>query len=254
MLNRSGYIRASLLVLLAANALAEGDPAEPRTGFFRESMTPLELLGPSAQGIENILPSDQEIEWEIVVPGSYSVDTPPGVVVYINSREKGGPPRDWNDMLQKHNLIWIGANKSGNDWPVPERMLKAMIAPMVLAKSYAINPDRVYVAGMSGGGKTATRVATARPELFKGGVYMAGTVFWADNVPPKIDLIRQNYHVFIIGSNDPSLVETQRTYNNYKKAGAENSKLITINNFGHRMPSVEYFERAIVFLDSRLAE
>jgi hypothetical protein len=252
--NCSGYIRASLLALLAANAFAEGDSAEPRTGFFRESMTPLELLGPAAQGVENILPSDQEIEWEIVVPRHYSVDTPPGVVVFVSSRERGGPPRDWNDTLQEHNLIWIGANQSGNDWPVPERMLKAMIAPMVLAKSYAINPERVYVAGMSGGGKTATRVATARPEVFKGGVYMAGTVFWGDNVPPKIDLIRENYHVFLIGTNDPAILDSKRTYIDYKDAGAVNSKLITINNFGHRMPSVEYFEKAIVFLDSRFAE
>jgi predicted peptidase len=252
--NRSGCLSISILALLAANAFAEGEPAEPRTGFYRESVTPLELLGSAAQGIENILPSDQEIEWEIVVPKSYSVDTPPGLVVYVSSTEKGGPPRDWNDMLQEYNLIWIGANKSGNDWPVPERMLKAMIAPMVVAKSYAINPERVYVAGLSGGGKTATRVATARPEIFKGGVYMAGTVFWDDNVPPKIDLIRQNYHVFVIGSNDSTLLETKLTYNDYKKAGVENSKLIVINNFRHRMPAVEYFEKAIVYLDSRLAE
>jgi poly(3-hydroxybutyrate) depolymerase len=243
-----------LLILLASSAFAAGDSAELRTGFFRVSMTPLELLGAGAEGVANILPSDEEVEWEIVVPNNYSASTPPGLVVYVSPRERGGPPRDWNDMLQEHNLIWIGANKSGNDWPVPQRMLKAMIAPMVLAKSYAINPDRVYVAGMSGGGKTATRVATARPEVFKGGVYMAGTVSWADNVPPKIDLIRENYHVFLIGTNDPAILESRRTYKDYKDAGAVNSKLITIYNFGHHMPSAEYFARAIDYLDSRYAE
>jgi predicted peptidase len=133
-------------------------------------------------------------------------------------------------------------------------MLKAMIAPTFVRQSYVIDPERVYVAGLSGGGKTATRVATAKPELFKGGVYMAGTVFWENNTPPKIEMIKQNYHVFMIGSNDPGLRTTQRTYKNYKEAGVAHSKLITIRNYKHRMPPGEYFEKAITYLDTRLAQ
>jgi predicted esterase len=218
------------------------------------SATPLEILGVAgSQGVANILLPEQNIDWEVSVPTNYSASTPPGLVVYVSPTEYGGPPRDWSDMLEAHDLIWIGARKSGNDWPVAERMLKAMMAPIFLRQSYVIDPERVYVAGLSGGGKTATRVATATPELFKGGVYMAGTVSWGDSAPPKIELIRQNYHVFLIGSNDPGLRETQRTYRAYKAAGAMNSRLITIRNYRHRMPPAEYFERAIVYLDSRLA-
>ena len=244
-----------MLVLLAASAFADQESTGPQTGYFRISTTPLEILGATAaQGVADILPPDQEIEWEVIVPTDYSASSPPGVVVYVSPTEYGGLPNDWNDMLAAHNLVWIGARNSGNERPVPERMLKAMMAPTLLAQSYVIDSERVYVAGMSGGGKTATRVATARPELFKGGVYMAGTVFWEDNTPPKIELIKQNYHVFLIGSNDPGLLETRRIYIDYKSAGVTNSKLITISNHKHRMPPVGYFEKAIVYLDSRFAE
>ena len=243
---------ASLLMLAFSIPAWADDAAEPRTGYFRVSRTPIEILGPAgADAVAGILQADEEIEWEVIVPPNYNVSSPPGLIVYINSRDSGAPPRDWNDMLAERNLIWIGARDSGNDWPVPQRMLKAMLAPLLMDQTHRINPARVYIAGMSGGSKTATRVAVARPEMFKGGIYMAGTVFWGDNLPTKIDLVRENYHAFVIGTNDPALTEAKLVYNDYKNAGVINSKLITINNFKHRMPPVEYFEKAITFLDSR---
>jgi len=214
-------------------------------------MTPTEVSGEAgAQVVAEVLPPDEEINWQIYVPHNYSADNPPGVVVYVSPLETGGPPQAWNDLLGEHNLIWIGANGSGNKHPVTERILKALLATTVLQKTYTINMRRCYVAGFSGGGKTAMRMAALWPEQFKGGIYIAGAVFWGNKPPPKIDLIRQNKHVFIVGSFDPALRDTRRVYNDYKDAGVENSELITVRNHNHRMPPKNYFIQAIEYLDS----
>jgi hypothetical protein len=247
-------ICALVILILTSCAFAEEEAEGPQTGYFRVSMTTAELIGPAAaEAVAGILSPDQAIEWEVMVPQDYVADSPPGVVVYVSPRDTAGPPRDWQEMLQAHNLIWIGARDAGNDWPVPERMLKAMFAPMVLSRTHSFAPNRLYVAGMSGGSKTAIRVETAKPDVFKGGIYMAGSVFWGDDEPPKIDLVRENYHAFIIGTNDPAFTDTKRIYNNYKNAGVVNSELFIINNYRHRMPPAEYFEKAVVYLDSRLS-
>jgi pimeloyl-ACP methyl ester carboxylesterase len=243
-------IVGALALLIAAQLPAE-EIAEPRTGFFQVAMTPVDVVGVSgAQDFADILPPDQVIEWQLNVPMTYADNPPPGVVVYVSPLERGGPPRNWSALLNEKNLLWIGANNAGNAHPVAERMLKAMLATAVLEKlNYVVAADRIYVAGLSGGGQTATRVMSARPEQFRGGIYMAGTVSWGEQLPPKIDLIRQKRHVFMVGTYDPALQSTQRVYREYIEAGVTNSRVMTIRNFKHRMPPGEYFVKAVEYLD-----
>ena len=237
-------------LLWTAGAIAqENEP--PETGYFKISMTPTDVIGETgAQGLADVFPPDKAIAWQLYVPHNYTADNPPGVVVYVSPRESGGPPRAWNELFGEQNLIWIGANGAGNKNPVTERMLKALFAPTALAKTYKINTERLYVAGFSGGSMTAMRVASLWPGKFKGGVYIAGAVFWEGDPPPKIDLIKQNRHVFMVGTYDQALDNTRRVYNDYKNAGIDNSMLITIRNHQHRMPPEDYFVRAIEYLDS----
>lgn len=245
----------SMCVLLMTVATQSDDAAKPRTGFFTLTLTPVEVLGEAgAQGVADVLPLDQPIEWQLYVPHNYSAASPPGAIVYVSPWESGASPKEWNELLAAKNLIWIGANNAGNEFPVSERMLKAILAPTVLRQSYVIDPERTYVAGFSGGGITATRIAAAMPELFKGGAYMGGTVFWEDVTPPKVDMIRQNRHVFMVGTYDPALRTTKRVQKSYKDAGVEHTRLITIRNHKHRLPPMDYFARAVDYLDSGSAE
>ncbi len=249
---RLNRITAICLCVLSWTGDAIAQEVEPpETGYFKISMTPTDVIGEAgAQGMADVFPPDEEIDWQLYVPHNYSADHPPGVVVYVSPWERGGPPRSWNELLGEQNLIWIGANGAGNKNPVVERMLKALFAPSVLAKTYKINTERLYVAGFSGGSMTAMRVASLWPEKFKGGVYIAGAVFWEGDPPPKIDLIKQNRHVFMVGTYDQAMDNTKRVYNDYLNAGIKNSRLIKITNHQHRMPPETYFVRAIEFLDS----
>ena len=128
-------------------------------------------------------------------------------------------------------------------------MLKAILAPSVLAKDYAIDPERVFISGFSGGGVTATRVATSKPDIFKGAIFISGTVYWAENVPTGFQQIKNNRYYFLTGSSDGALDTTKRVYKSYRKAGVEFSELRILQNWPHRLPDAAIFEGAIEYID-----
>lgn len=243
----------TLLLLTATPGWSVESSETPRTGFFKIEFTPQELLGEEGtRDAAEILQPDENIGWQLYVPANYDADRPPGVVVYVSPQPKGGSPRAWNKVLDDKNLIWIGANNAGNRVVVGKRMFLAMLAPRVLARYYNLDANRIYVAGFSGGGKTASRVASAKPELFRGGIYIAGAEMWGSEAPPpKLNVIRKNYHVFLTGTNDFNEMLTRRVYAAYKSAGVENAELIVVRRMGHELPGAKTFIEAIDYLDSR---
>ena len=251
-------LRTAAIFLLACLSappalVAEGLSQElVRTGLFNISLTSVEILGESgAQLNSQLLAVDKPIEWQVYVPESYKAEEPAGAMVFVSASNSGGIPRSWKEVMDAHNLIWISANDAGNKYPVAERMMKAILAPQVLARNYVLNPERVYISGFSGGGKTATKVASAKPGLFKGAVYMAGSVSWDGGVPEQFGLIKKNRHVFLVGARDFALRSVRRVYRDYKTAGVENVELIIILNYEHRLPPAHHVERAIAYLDSK---
>ena len=239
-----------LVAVTAGHAVASAVDADgPRTGYFRLELTPTEMVGAvNAESMAETFPPNEKISWQLYVPPEYDPENPPGVVVFVSSIRRGGPPRAWNPTLENHNLIWIGANGAGNTAPATERMLKAIIAPFALRKDYVVDLSRSYIAGYADGAIIASMVMTTRPEQFRGGVYLGGADAW-DETPDKIDLIRQNRHAFVVGTNDPRLKEIQRAFNRFKSYGVDNIELIKIRNWANRFPPPEYFGRAIDYLD-----
>lgn len=237
----------------AQDAAAPADTAAPaRTGFYSVSLTLAALFGETgAATMSEVFDAHEVLEWQLYVPPTYDASKPAGAVVYVSPWSGGGPPKAWNDLLGERNLIWIGARNAGNEAPVARRMFLAMFGPMVLQRRYALNPSRIYIAGMSGGGKTASRVAVLRPNIFKGGIFLSGALFWGDETPPLLEVLKNLRYVFMSGSEDPALNEMRRAHRKFVAAGVEQSKLIVVRDHGHRMPDAMYFARALDHLDGR---
>lgn len=243
-----------LLIVIAggfAGAVAVADSDKPQTGYFRLEMTPVEMVGAAnAESLAETLPLDEPISWQLYVPPAYDPANPPGVVVFVSSIRRGGPPRAWNPTLEERNLIWIGANGDGNKINATVRILKAIIAPFALRQDYVVDFSRSYIAGYAAGGRIASMVMTTRPEQYKGGVYLGAADAW-DETPAKIDLIRENRHAFVVGTNDPRLKDILRAFSSFKSAGVDDAKLIKIRNWANRFPPPEYFGKAIDYLDAK---
>lgn len=249
-------LAAALAAMMVESAAAQGvDSASVRTGYFSITLTPVDLFGEAgAATVGDIFEPREELQWQLYVPRTYDATKPAGAIVYVSPRSGGGPPKAWNELLDQRNLIWIGARNAGNEVPVARRMFLAMFGPMVLQRRYALDAKRIYIAGMSGGGKTASRVAALRPNIFKGGIFLSGAMFWEDEAPPLLEMVKSLRYVFMSGSEDFALNETRRTQRKFVAAGVENSKLIIVRDHGHRLPEAMYFARAIDYLDGDDAE
>lgn len=240
--------------LVIGQCLAYAEVPGPATGAFRVSETLAGIAGNDAAGrIAGVIAPHEPITWEVYVPDHYDAARPPGLMVYISPTSSGEMPRGWDSVMDEYNLIWIAANESGNSEIVGRRAVLAQIAPAVIGRDYAIDQERIYISGLSGGGKMASMVAAEHADLFKGGIFNCGVEFWDRAEPQLIDVIRRNHYVFITGTLDQALEPTKDAHAKYLDAGVANAKLMVIREMTHRNPSRYHFADAVAYLDTRLA-
>lgn len=253
MLQRLLFLPLLVLAQICAatdEATEANGAAIPATGAFMVNATLAELAQPSTvEHLQDVLPGDESISWEVYVPESYSPDRPAGLLVYISPTNSGEMPESWREVMTDRNMIWIGANDSGNKILVSRRVIYALMAPTLIARNYKIDRRRTYVSGFSGGGKTASMVAVDQAQLFRGGIYFGGAEKWDRKEPARIDQARQNRFVFLTGTYDQALEPMKRVYRAYKKAGIEHSLFMEVRNHTHSLPDRFKFEEALIFLD-----
>ncbi len=247
--------RTALLIALLASPTAahSSDTTEAApTGRYQIHRTIAEIVdAETLDVIADMVSPDDTVSWSVHVPESYDPTRPAGLLVYISPTNRGWMPRAWSSVIDEKNLIWIAADDAGNRVPVARRMVLATVAPGIIQESYAIDPDRIYLSGFSGGGKVSGMVAPEFAHTFRGAIYVGGAAFWARDEHPYIDQIRDNRYVFVAGDSDFNLELTERIHHRYRGAGVEHIKLMIIRGMGHDTPGKSDFRRAIEFLDAR---
>lgn len=242
-------VRCVVIALIALPSFALAEETF-RTGVFELSRTLSEVMGEqAAQNAADVIETDEPISWDVFVPEDYDSTKPPGLLVYMSPTYSGNIPRPWQQVLARKNLIWIGANNAGNSVNVQRRALFALIAPNVIRQDYAVDPERIYITGLSGGGKMASMMSTEYAHIFKGAVFNCGVEFWDRHPPRRFEAVKQNRYVFVTGEHDQALRPTKRVYGRYRKAGVPNIKLMVIAGMGHENPDADHLTEALDFLD-----
>lgn len=240
------WLALTALLLAAAGASAQ----DITIGEHQATATVNDVVGEeAARYFANVVASDASIEWEMYVPENYDADKPAGLIVYISPSDSGQIPNRWKSILDERNLIWISANQSGNSVDGGKRITYAVLAPALASKTYRIDRSRVYVSGLSGGGRVASIVAPEYAHVFKGAIFNCGVNFWGKREPSRLSDVQSNRYVFVTGNEDFNRRETKNVYNSYKKAGVANVKLMDIPGMGHENPSGANLGKAIAFLD-----
>jgi dienelactone hydrolase len=219
------------------------------TGGFEISRSLAAVMGAeAAQSAGHVIDPDEPISFAVFVPETYDPATAPGLLVYMSPTYSGAIPRSWERVLTAKNLIWIGANQAGNSVNVQRRALFALMAPDVIRQVYAVDAARVYVTGLSGGGKMASMMAVEYPQVFRGSIFNCGVEFW-DRRPPRFEQVLENRFVFVTGEHDQALRPTRRVYRRFEQAGVPNIKLMVVAGMGHENPDAAHLEEALDFLD-----
>jgi dienelactone hydrolase len=99
-----------------------------------------------------------------------------GVIVFVPPWEDARVPPDWITPLEESGVILISAARSGNEESaLGRREPLALLALDNIKYQYPVNPERVYVAGFSGGARVALRLALGYPDVFRGAILNAGS-------------------------------------------------------------------------------
>ena len=209
--------------------------------------------------------------FEILVPSSYAPTEKWGLFVFVNAGPSGKLHKsDWLPVLEKHKLIWIGANKSGNSRAVWIRMALALDAAHNMKQRYTLDERRTYIAGGSGGGRTASFLGICFPDVFQGGFYMIGSNMYkqlpsteqqgkffakAFSAPPAQYFTlakKQSRHVLLTGDTDGNREQTKVNYDAMVKDGFTHATYFQVPGMGHQTPDAEWFEKGVIELDKFL--
>lgn len=203
--------------------------------------------------------------FSVYVPDDYEAEGEPyGVVVWISPYDDAQIPTGLRAAFEERNLIWIGANDAGNSRHLFHRAGLALDAATNVREFYNVDPDRIFVSGLSGGGRVATMLAIDFPEVFAGGFAIIGVTTYLDvqlesnpdervlrfpEPSPEI-LRRAKEHPLVImtGTGDFNREECRLTAEAYRKDGFTEVHFLDIEGMGHEMPSVEAFGRGLDLL------
>lgn len=270
--------RALLLIPVCLFLLALGARADaPRTGLYVTSFTQTTPLAEQREVAERMLhrivydqylaagslPSGQSIDpakesWHVYVPEGYTGKEPYGVLVWVAPYDTGQPPSGWQGQLSDHKLIYVAADKSGNDQGVMDRRVPLALTGLTnIMATYAVDPSRVYVGGFSGGGVTASRIAADYADVFTGGLLVSTSEgIGSENTPvPPLERYTQmkqrGRYVFTIGTEETTnQVMSGRAVDQYRSLCVLRVEFIHIPNRGHSDLEPRIFARALKYLDA----
>ncbi len=206
------------------------------------------------------------------VPSTYREDVPHGLLVWVSPGGEGRIPAAWPEVLEKHKLIAVGADGSGNDRLVWYRIGLALDAVHNARAKWKLDEERIYVTGFSGGGRVATRLGMVYADVFDGGIYQGGSGFWAKiKVPgdpkrawqprfpkPRSKVLRaakrESRHVLFAGSDDPNRTQSVAIYDRLEREGFKRVTWLEQPGVAHTTADAEWMSKAVEALDAPLRE
>lgn len=248
----------------------EYSPLSDTKSISSRMMISLEQISPYKKHNYDI---EQE-SFEVYVPDSYDSNTPFGLMVWISPSPDGGVKHypGGHQLMDKHKLIWVGANNSGNKTSLYRcRIPLALDAAYNMQKLYNIDPNRVYVAGLSGGGRVASITAFHHSDVYNGGIFIIGASYWEGmRVPGKNSIWRASCmkprpkflmrakkfgrYVLLTGDNDGNRLEMHTYYERGYSKFLNDVLYIQVPRMGHEPPPAEEFDKALEYIDKPLSQ
>lgn len=195
--------------------------------------------------------------WELIAPDGCRAEAPCGVLVWVHPWDDARAPRDWARELGAARVIYVGALRSGNDQPVLDRRVPLALHGLAGVRArYATDPARTWVGGFSGGGRVASRLAIAYPDLFAGGIFVAtsdgpGTGDAPLPAEPLLAQLRRGRYWLSVGDADPENHSISRdAAKHFRRVCALDATLVLQTGWGHRTLDGRRLGHALRYLDA----
>ncbi|MFI4859659.1 MAG: prolyl oligopeptidase family serine peptidase [Phycisphaerales bacterium JB063] len=292
---------AWLLVLCPACLADAQDAPPPRTGTFNttfDQRSPLSRTDAMAEvgrwDPRQLTDWDlADVEFQMIVPDGYTGEEAYGLLVFIHPYDDvdATSPRVFffgrviADVLAEHQIIWVSFDAGGNGVLPNKRLGLALDAVHNVTQRYNIDDQRVYVSGMSGGGRMTCMAGIYYPQVFTGCVPIVGSMYFRQvPVPedpelralirpepgehavwprtlwaPRRDVLREmkatQRWVLLTGDADFNMPEMRSHFEHgFQRDGFEHAHYLEIPGMDHAFPDAQAFEQAIEHLDAPLRD
>jgi hypothetical protein len=262
----------AILSAAAAEDAAQANSFQPVTLVITNSSpksAPNELLQRFGRGMP---PQGYHVgaeRFEAVFPPDFTADRSHGLLVWIGPGDSPKVPAAWRPVIAAQKLVFVAAYESGNKRDVFDRFRLALDAAEHLRSKHQLDSRRIYVAGFSGGGRVASMLGIAYPDLFAGTMAVCGVDFCIDvpasegrvfrrsfQVQPAVlQRAKNNSFVLITGEKDFNRVNTQSVYHwGFQQQKFQRAHLLDVPGLKHGLPETSVLEKALELLDNRPAE
>jgi len=197
------------------------------------------------------------------LPVGYTPRSPAGLLVWVNAGDSGEPPPPFFQALDELGLICVGAASAGNGRYIADRYQLALDAVANATRRFHVDPRRVYITGISGGGRTASMLQGCYPDVFAGCVPIVGVNtfrrvpngtggFWrAGYAPPdhhRLRLLRDRRIAPMTGNQDFNYDNIIATAYVMRQDGLD-VRVFEWPDMGHTLPTPDRFLEALSWVD-----
>jgi predicted esterase len=152
------------------------------------------------------------------------------------------------------NFVFIGVRGAGNEVKGPKRVRIILDCFDDVRRQVPLDPDRTYVAGISGGARMACSVAFALPEYFGGIMPVVAGGDMRDEPWLRHRIIDRLSIAAITGQTDFNRGEVERWKKTFWKELGIRSKVWVVNNMGHSMAPASIVTEALKWLEEGKAK
>ncbi len=198
------------------------------------------------------------------LPAGYDPRKPAGLLVWSSPSPRGQIPRVFGPALDELNLVCIGSDNTGNDRDVPDKFQIVFDAVATARQRFHIDARRIYITGMSGGGKVTSILAMCFPDVFTGAIPIVGlgsystlddswgqhrNAYFAEPRGDLLQLARAHRMAPMGGPPDFNYDEMTERVTRLEVDGFANIRFFSYPDMAHVMPTADRFAEALRWVD-----
>jgi len=185
----------------------------------------------------NNIITDTTVSFSYFLPKEYNGKDDFPVIFFFDPHGNGNLPlNNYSTLANKHKYIFIGINGIRNGQPVNYTYNIFTTVLSEVKNRFAIDKNRIFTAGFSGGAKLAMIFAQKVPDVI-GVIACGASLTMSDNTKPDY------YYVGIVGDKDFNYLEVQQTLVIYEKLNFDFTSIIF--NGEHQWPLINSFDMAL---------
>ncbi len=178
-----------------------------------------------------------------------------GALLFVPAQASGAlPDPSWRARLAAEGLVYVGLENAGNERNGISRVRLALDALWDVMRDHSLEPSRLFISGLSGGGKSALRTYLAYPDVFSGVIAFAGADYFREipasqhpgsrwpahyGEPPGIARARTGRIALVTGTGDFNMGQVKDVASAMTEDGFVNVRLHVYPGLGHGVPSGE---------------